>query len=139
MATNKYIVLATQDNSLSKRFRIIEGGYAKNLTKSGSMERTITGKLDVKAGSILRVFPYIIKVRHTETDSNYGTAAELEALFLLNNPASATTPPLLKYTDHYGTTSDAYLFGDMSFNPLTTIIEGIYAWFFVQVQIVIAP
>jgi hypothetical protein len=137
---NKYIVLATQDDSLSKWFRVVEGGYQEQITKNSEMAKAITGALDVKEGKPLEARSCLIRVRHTELDgSPYGTRADLRSLFLIHDPTDADAPSLLKMTDHYGDDFDVYLWGEMMGQPLSVIIEGTEAWFVYQVQVVINP
>jgi hypothetical protein len=138
--SNKYITIATQDDSMTWRFRVIEGGYQEQFMKAGTLDRTVTGKLDIKAGSVLEVRSYVIRVRHTELDGSlYGTRANLIALFALNNPTDPDTPDLLKLTDHYGTETDVYLRNEMMGQPLSVIIDGTGAWHLFQLEVVVNP
>jgi hypothetical protein len=137
---NRYITLKTADGiSMNKRFRVVEGGYQKQSIKSGVMKRTIGGKIDMHSGSVLDVLPLIIKVRHTEEESSYGTLSDLEYLFGLNDPTDPNTPDRLTMIDHYGEVKFVYLWDEMLGVPLSTQIDGIYAWFHHQVMIIIEP
>jgi hypothetical protein len=136
----RYIVLETADGiTMSKHFRIVEGGYQEQLMKSGVMKRSISGKLDMHSGSVLTVLPLIIKVRHTEEDESYGTKSDLEYLYKLNDPTDPNTPDRLTMIDHYGESKYVYLWDEMLGVPLSTQIDGIYAWFHYQVLIVVEP
>jgi len=64
---NKYIVLSTQDGTtINKWFRIMSGGYQEQYVKSGALDRTVDGGLDIKSGKVLEIYNCAIRVRHTE-------------------------------------------------------------------------
>ena len=139
--SKEYIVISDSASNKSKRFRVIQGGWKNSLSKKESINEVIGGGLDIAVGSIYETNQYMFRVRHTEEDSNYGTKDDLEYFFRLNDPAPATGNPnnLITIVDHYGTTKHGYLVGNLCPDPVTTIIDGIYAWFMIQVEIRIKP
>ena len=137
--SNKYFSLKTKDGLINKRFRVIEGGYGVLYQKGGGGRRTIEGGVDIHAGKVLDTYSFVVRLAHTEEDSNYGTLGDLVTLFKLDNPSDPDKPCILVYTDHYGNVSEAYLSEEMAVSALVTIIEGIYAYFLIQVMIVILP
>ena len=137
---NKYIVLKTADGTtINKQFRVVEGGYQEQRLKAGVLKRSISGKIDMQSGSVLEIYSLVVKVRHTEEDEDYGTRADLLALYALNDPNHATTPDRLTMIDHYGNTKYAYMWEELVGQPLSVQIEGIYAWFHYQIILVIEP
>lgn len=133
MATYKYIILSNSDASLVRRFKAI--GMKPSFMRTDSMEYTLDGKPDKSSGPILRQFGYVLRVPQDDpADANYGNMAELQTLFLLANPG-ATPSDVITLTDHYGNSFSCYFIGDMSPEPLTTMLEGDNAWHIVQIML----
>jgi hypothetical protein len=147
MATNKYIVIsdyipdAPGSPSRSKQFPVVQGGYKPIKDKKINFNETIRGGLDVGVGSIYETYQYVIRVRAEEEDIAYGTLSDLDYFYSLNNPAPTSGSPsnLIVLTDHYGLTHYGYFDGQFVPEPVTTIIEGIYAWFMVPIQLRLVP
>lgn len=137
----EYITLQNSTNSVSKRFRAVMGGWKNTLNKKETINEVIGGGLDIAVGSIYETNQYMFRVRHTEEDSEFGTKSDLEYFFRLNDPDPATGSPsnLLTLVDHYGTTKHGYLVGNLCPDPVTTIIDGLYAWFMIQVEFRVKP
>lgn len=131
---NAYITLTTSDASLSKRFRVLAEGYSDgNLSKAQQVERTIGGGLDVSHGAVFKQWSMVIRVKHTETDSNYGTLAELETFYKLNKP-NATRSPAVTLVDHHNDTYTVILLGELQKNILGCQVEGTDAHFLVKLS-----
>ena len=141
MTTYPYIVISDSVPVRSKRFRVVQGGYKPALTKRQSINETVGGGMDVSQGSIYENHQYVIRLREQEEDSNYGTKSDLEYFYRLNNPNPTSGSPgdLLTLTDHYGNTKYCYMVGDYIPDAVTTIIEGIYAWFMIPINLRILP
>lgn len=141
MTTNAYIVIADSVPVRSKRFRVVMGGYKPTKSKRQSIQETIQGGMDVAVGSIYEDHQYMIRLRHQEEDANFGTKDDLDYFYSLNDPAPTGGSPgiQLTLTDHYGATKYGYMVGDFTPEPVTTIIEGIYAWFMVPITIRLLP
>jgi len=136
----KYFTLATQDNAINLRFRVVEGGYQEQITKNGDIERAINGALDVKVAKPLEARSYMVRVAHTEYDgSPYGTREDLRNLFKIINPTDTDKPNVFDMTDHFGDEYQVYLWGEMLGQPLSVIIEGEEAYFIYQLQVLIIP
>lgn len=138
---NKYITLSSSTGSISKKFRVLQQGFAPSLNKPGQPRYTIGGKPDVPMGAIQDMRTMVIRVRHTEPISGYGTLSDLESLYSLNDP-SGSPSNVLKLQDHeYPTTSEknVYWVGSFQKMPMTTQIEGEQAWFLVQAFLLVKP
>ena len=141
MTTNKYITLADSVPVLSKRFRVVQSGYKPAKNKKQQIYETIGGGLDVSNGSIYESHQYVLRLREEEEDTDYGTTHDLDYFYSLNDPQPTAGSPgdLLTLTDHYGNIKYGYMVGDFIPEPVTTIIEGIYAWFLIPINLRILP
>jgi len=135
--SNQYIVIADSVPTKTKRFRVVQGGWKPTMNKRQTINETIDGDLDICLGSIYKTLQYVVRLGETENDTNYGTKAELEYFFSLNNPSPTTGQPsnLLSITDHYGTSMTGYMVGQLTPEPMTTIISGEYAYFLIPIEI----
>jgi hypothetical protein len=139
--TKDYIVIADSIPIRMKRFRVIQGGWKPTLSKRQTFNETIDGGLDASIGSIYKSIQYIFRLSEIENDPNYGTKGDLEYFFSLNDPSPAIGFPsnLITITDNYEVTTHGYFVGNLTPEPLTTIISGVYAWFMTPVEIRIKP
>lgn len=131
MASFGYFILENSDETLTKKFRVIYSGYKRNVQKAGTIENTLDGELDITMGSIKERHSYIVRVRENEPETGFGSKADLETFFRLNNP-NATPSYVLKFTDHYGADHNAVMWGDFTEQTLGIMIEGQTAWFYVD-------
>ena len=131
MTVNSYFTLATNSNSLNKRFKVITSGYRRSTYKSESISRTLNGQQDVSRGAIYKIHDYMVKVRETEPDSNYGNLSDLEAFFEFNNP-NGTPSDQLTLTDHYNNSYTCIFTKDFIPEPLGVMLEGVCAYFIVK-------
>jgi len=132
--SNEYIIL--EDSSSNQYyFRVLfpDGGYRPLWHKIQNMQLTVTGKVDMQVGPVLRQWTYSLMVSDSET-GNYGDMSDLRTLYQLNDP-DGTPSNLLTLTDHYGNTHDVYLMGDMIEEPMSPKIEGSCAWFRVTIRL----
>lgn len=130
-----YITLTTSDASLSVKFRVIAAGYDDgSLEKAESRVRTIGGGIDHAMGAVYKTWTPTIKVRHTESDAGYGTLAELEYLYSLNNP-NGTPSNVLTFTDHHSVQHQVRTVGPFQKSFLGSSIEGSEAWAVVQIRL----
>jgi hypothetical protein len=147
MATNKYITISdyvpsSGSPAYSKRFPVVQGGYKPIKDKKINFQETIRGGLDVGVGSIYETYQYVIRVRaEEESPFELGTLSDLDYFYSLNNPAPTSGSPsnIIVLTDHYGLPHYGYFDGQFVPEPVTTIIEGIYAWFMVPIQLRLIP
>lgn len=122
------------------KFAVVEGGYKPGYEKSLTVEKTITGHLDVTMGSVFYLASYTIKVYEeldaTQLADNMGTYQDLLDYFLLNDPTPTSGSPsnLITLVDHYGVSHNGYLVGTHAPDPLTVTIEGLCAIFHIQIQ-----
>jgi len=137
MTHYKYIVLTDSAATKTKRFRVMWEGFKPTLDKAQSVNRAVNGGLDVSMGGIYEGYEMVIRVRHTEADSNYGTLADLEYFYRLNDPTPTSGSPsnLITMTDHFGTTKYVYMLGQFPRLLMGCEIEGTEAWYMVPVQI----
>lgn len=139
---NRYITLTSDDDpiTIGGRYAVImsEPGMTKVKSKSTSREKTVGGGLDVGMGGVFDVFMYMVRVREDETDPLYGDLQSLEDLFALNNPNGDPSNGLL-LTDHYGNNHVVYMLDDMSIKPLTVVIEGEHAYFYIPIVLTKDP
>ena len=132
MATNKYIILANSNNSVSKRFSVVQ--MAPVLERSDDIQRTLSGTLDKSAGVITALYQYVLRIRADETDAQYGSKSDLEYLFLLNNPQTVPSDVII-LTDHYGITHNCIFAGNLAPENVTTVLEGPNAIFLVKITL----
>jgi hypothetical protein len=132
---NTYITLSNSNNSLTKKFRVVLGGYKPMLDRTQTRRRTVTGKIDNQEGPICQRWEYTLKAYETEpTDPNgedgategYGTLAHLETFFKYNDPGGTPTNQLT-LTDHYGNTHTVVFSGSMAPVPISVHIAGVNA------------
>jgi hypothetical protein len=133
---NSYITLTDSAAVKSKRFRVLQEGYDDGTwNRSENIRRLIGGGLDHSYGATYRTWNALIKVRHTETDANYGALSDLEYFYKLNNPAGSPNTTLT-FVDHHGTSLSVQIVGQMPKNALSCSIEGTTAWFIYKIQLI---
>lgn len=148
MTTQAYIQITASSGSPSWKFRVTDGGYAQILDKAQSENETIGG-LDVAMGAIHETYELILKVRqgrwavtssgsYREEPDDYGVLSDLEELYRLNNPNS-TPSNVLTLIDNFGETKSIYFLGQFKKVPVSTIIEGGMALFFMPVRFRVIP
>jgi len=148
MAINPYIVLATSTGSPAYKFKVVEGGYNVVKDKAQTENETIGG-IDVAMGVIHEIHEYIVKTRQSrwiittsgsyrQENDDYGILDDLEAFYLLNNPKSTPTN-IITLTDHYGAVKLVYFVGQFPKKPVSSIIEGGNAIFFMQIRFRVIP
>lgn len=130
-----YIILTTSDSSLSKKFRVLAQGYDDGtLEKAESRQRTLGGGIDHSAGAVYKIWNPVIKVRHTEAESGYGSLSDLEYLYSLNRP-NGTPSNVITFTDHHSVENLVRFAGTFRKAYLGTSIEGSEAWATVALQL----
>jgi hypothetical protein len=140
MTTYNYFSLTTSDGStLSKRFKVVEGGYKRFKEKKQTIETTLDGELDISQGAIFETFNFNVKVyqedpENSEGDAPWGTLADLEQFYEYNNP-NGTPSDVLTMVDHFGNTK--YVTFAETFAPegATVFLEGQNAVYFVQISL----
>lgn len=132
-----YIWLKTSDSgtTLSKKFRVIAQDYDDGtLERGGDADITIGGGLSYSMGAIYKTWSTTIKVRHTETETDYGDIWDLEYFYDLNNPNG--TPSMdITFIDHHEVTYTVRLVGKMSKSLLSCVITGSCAWFIYKLNL----
>lgn len=131
-----YIELETSDSSIKKRFRVLAQGYDDGtLNKAEKLDRTIGGGYDHSLGAIYEEWNPVIRVRHTEEDSNYGTLQELRDFYEYNDPGGSITPDITLY-DHLNQSHTVHMVGSFRKQLLGTKVEGTSAWYIVSLKLV---
>ena len=131
MTTTSYFTLTNSNDSLEKRFKVIQSGYAPIAEKSQTIRKTLDGNLDVSVGAIYDRHEYVIKVTEAVADSDYGTLDDLETFYRYNNP-NGVPSNIVTLTDHYGGIHDVVMSGTFSPQPLGVLLEGNEAYYVVQ-------
>jgi len=126
-----YFTLQNSNSSLTKRFRVIYGGYANTLEKAQTIEKTIAGDLDVSVGSIRESFAFVVRLRYEEENSDYGTLNELKSFYSLNNTLGIPSNQIT-FTDHYGNQKVVIMAGNFNAQVQGIEIEGTTAWYIVN-------
>jgi hypothetical protein len=136
MAEYDYIWLKSSDDSMQYKFRVLQAGYDDGtLEKAEQLRRTVGGGLDHSQGAIYQSWSPTIRVRHTEPETNYGTTADLKALYMLNNP-NGTPSNVITFIDHHGDSYYVRMLGTFRKNLLGTSIEGNQAWSIIQLALI---
>jgi hypothetical protein len=130
--TADYVVLANSNDSLVKRFKVIQ--MRTPYQRTDGIKYLLDGSIDKSAGAILKSWQYMLRVPFTVSDSNYGTLDDLKALFLLNNP-TATPNDVITLTDHFGDEFDVYFQGELNPENLTTILDGVNSAYIVVISL----
>lgn len=133
-----YIELQTSDGgaTLTKRFKVLTQGYDDGtLDKAENLQRTIGGGIDHSVGEVYRSWNMIIRVRHTETDANYGTLADLRTFYNLNDPGGTPSNDIT-LIDHHQQSYTVHFVGSLESSVLGSMIEGEYAIFIVKVRMI---
>jgi hypothetical protein len=147
MTTTRYIILRNSTEQAAyignpnvfqgHKYPVIMEGYKPTLTKNESVDRAVDGTLDMTIGSITFTTQLVLRCRETattdEATANYGTLGDLETYYKLNDPGGSPTN-VITLVDHFGTAHTGFLVGDYAPQPLTTIISGEDASFFVAIQ-----
>lgn len=136
-SSRKYIELFDSNGSGSA-FRVVQGGFKPIKDKTGEINKTAGGGIDYAIGDIYEMFEYIIWLRDTEDEGTYGDRAELERIYALNNP-NGTPSNVITLKDHFENEHDCYMVGQQVPQPLSTIISGLYAWFYIPVKLHVIP
>ena len=136
-----YIVLTNSNGTVSKRFFVEnDERFDEPLDKSQSAERTLSGGHDVTYGSIYKSKQYTIQCRAVESDTNYGTKADLEYFYNLNNP-NGTPTPVITLQDHLydetGVSHSVLFTGKFKRRILTPMTSGPAAIFRVDTEFLV--
>ena len=125
-----HIILENSNASLIKKFRVIFQGYKRVKSKPKDFQKTIGGKIDYAVGTIFQRWEFMIKVRESEIESDYGDKDDLETFFDYNSPRG-TPSNIISMTDHYGVDHDVLMLGSFDEKTLGVNITGTTAWFHV--------
>lgn len=135
----KYFILTNSTASLTKRFIVLHSGYSVIKEKSQAVKKTINGGLDVSVGGLFKRHEYMVRVREEESDTDYGTLADLDTFFSYNKPNPDVGIPsnLLTFTDHFGVGFYVYMAGDFAPMPLGILLEGVNSYFVVKIVLLV--
>ena len=140
MTVYNYFSLTTSDGpsgpTLSKQFRVVEGGYKPYLDKKQDEQTTVDGNIDISQGAIYKTYNFIVKVYEADPDNTegepWGTLADLEQFYTYNSP-NGSPSNVLTMVDHYGNTVYVVFMGQFSLEPATINLEGNNAIYFLPV------
>lgn len=141
MTINKYFTLTTSDSSLSKKFRVVEGGYSIVWDKKQDDQPTLDGVPDITQGGIYQTYNFSVKVYQEDPDNTigdpqWGTLADLQTFYNYNNPNAASGPSdIITMIDHYGNTNLVVFMGQLNLQPATIMLEGINAVYFIPIML----
>ena len=131
---NKWITLSDSDNSVTKKFICAFPGYYPRLERKDTINTTLDGELDISRGGIYRTHSYNLRVRIEETDDQYGTQADLEYFYNLNNP-NGTPSDLLTLIDHYENMWLVAMVGNYNPQAQTIYLDGPYAYAMIPIEL----
>ena len=137
MAQVDYIWLKTSDSgaTLSKKFRVLQQDYDDGtLEKAENINRTIGGGVDHSVGGVYMTWSMVIRVRHTETETDYGNKDDLEYLWGLNNP-NGTPSNDITFIDHHQVQYTVHTVGKLTKNLLGCQVEGECAWYLYKIKL----
>ncbi len=130
---NKYVSITTSDNVTTKRFWVIQLTIVHR--KSQSVDKTLAGTIDITNGANFKSYRMVFRIPYQTTDSNYATYADMQQIFMRNNPTMVPAD-WVTFTDHLGAQyAPSYIVGNMEVTPLTTILDTGSAWYLVPVEI----
>lgn len=137
---NDHICLTTDatENPLDKKFAVLYEGYKPRLTKRANLEETINGGMDAQFGAIYDVRDYVIRVRYTENETEWGDLEDLRAFFVLNNP-NGNPSNVITLCDHFDDEYQVWMVGDFQENILSVEVDNEEAWYNVRVLLQIIP
>lgn len=133
-----YIELKTSDGgvTLSKKFRVIAPNYDDGtLEKAESTDRTIGGGINHNVGAIYTNWNPVIRVRHTEPETGYGTLEDLRTFYSYNNP-NGTPSNVIHFFDHHQVEHEVYITGTFQKAMMGIAVEGNQAWFTVKLKFI---
>lgn len=144
--TLDYIKLKNSNNTLLKRFRVIQGSLKAEIQGAQNNQRTTTGALDTSEGARWRLFTLTLKAYETDPitetfgdGSSYGSLANLRTFAAYNNPVGAPSNALT-FEENYDSNGDGT--GDshtvrmrVGFvpDPVTPYLHGSNAFAYVSV------
>jgi hypothetical protein len=132
--TDNFFSIVLSDGS-SYKFKAVQ--MRPTLSQSKTFEKTLGGQLDVHYGNTWEILRYVLKIPQFTVEIGYAVYDDLRYIYSLHNP-NAVPSARFKVIDHYGSEYPLCHFsGDLVFEPLTTIIEGECAWFFVPIDIMV--
>src|SRR5262245_43510654 len=127
MATRNYIELKSSNNSINKKFRVLQGSLEPKSTKMQSVDWTLVGRIDLTEGPHLNVRPFTVKLKDMPTGTDpdgaaYAVLDDLKALFALKN-AMATPTNKITLVDHKSVTVYGYLLGELTERNITPNLD----------------
>jgi hypothetical protein len=137
MAQVDYIWLKTSDGGAtrSKKFRVLQQDYDDGtLEKAEDVQKTIGGGIDNPVGAVYKTWSMIIRVRHTETEVDYGNVEDLEYFWKLNNP-NGTPSNDITFIDHHQVEYTVQTVGKLTKNLMGCQVEGECAWYLYKLQL----
>ena len=139
MAEVPFIWLMSSDDSVQKMFRVLQAGYNDGkLEKAESLQRTIGGGIDHSMGAVYRSWNPVIKVRHTESVTDYGDLDDLIYFYNLIDPGG-TPSNIISFVDHHQISYYVRIHGAFEKALLGSMTEGVNAWNIVRLTLVEVP
>ncbi len=134
MTTLQYIRLRASDGSLDKKFRVVADSLVPLDDRTRNSRRTLTGKTDSMFGAVFQQASMTLRVGASESDSSYGTLADLRTFYGYNNPCPASGPSTsITYYDNLGASQVVELVGQLSRQNMTPYLDGASAVYLVQI------
>lgn len=137
VAATDFVWFKTSDAgaTLSKKFHFIADNYDDGtLEKAEKINKTIGGGLDHSVGGIYKTWSPIVKVRHVETETDFGNRDDLEYFWSLNDP-NGTPSNDITFIDHHQTEYVVHMVGKMTKNLLGTQVDGECAWYLYKINL----
>lgn len=149
MTVYGYIQLVGSSGSPASKFKVVDGGYRVTLAKAQTENETIGG-IDVAMGAIHETHEYMVKVRESrwtvvssgsyrKEEDDIGILSDLQYFYELNNPAGSPNTNVVTLIDHYGSSKSVFFVGELAKTPVTIIIEGGEAMFYIPIRLRVIP
>lgn len=130
-----YIVLEDSSGQAYK-YRVLQEGYSNGSIQDGStINRTIGGGTDIHSGKKYKVWEPLIKARHTEELSGYGTIQDLETLYEYVN-LTGSPNRVITFYDHFQIRHEVLMMGDLQKRMVLLQVEGIRSWMHIRLLLV---
>jgi hypothetical protein len=138
MAFN-YLRIITSGSTLDWKFKALQ--QKPIWQKTQSSERTLDGGIDHSEGAVYQIKRYVLRVPYDYQtgEEDFGKLSDFIYLYSLNNPRG-TPSNLLTLVDHHGSVFTGWLTGDLSPDPITTVIDGdCGAWYTFAFEFMVRP
>ena len=104
------------------------------MERKDTINTTLEGEYDISRGGVYKVFTYALRVRIEEDEDDFGSQADLEYFYSLNNP-NGSPSDILFLTDHYENMWEVAMVGVYNPNASTIYLNGPYAFAIIPIEL----